>query len=328
MTAWPVPPEAMEPVAWPRPFDDPAFAVQPKWDGIRMLAFTDGAGRIELRTRRGGPREAQYPELRALAAGPPAVLDGEVVVVAGGRAAFPAVLRRDRARHPREVARLAALLPAVYLAFDLLWLARDLRREPWRARQEALAESFGPLAGQSGGTFALVATFPGERATELYRAAAALGHEGIVAKRRLSPYRPGRSDDWRKVKVWRTLSAVVGGFRPGPCGPASLLLGSFLGAELRFIGRAALAAAPAEAEELGRVLSAHTRREAPFSPPEPPPGAGWRFTEPVAVVRVRYREWTPDLRLRHPLAVAWLRRARPADVQLVPGALAPEAGEG
>lgn len=323
-----MPPVAMEPVAWPKPFDDPSFAFQPKWDGIRILAFHDGAGRIALRTRRGGAREAAYPELAALAPGPPAVLDGEVVVLVEGRASFPAVLRRDRARDPKEALRLSRLLPAVYMAFDLLWLSRDLRREPWRVRQEALAGAFGATAERSDGRLALVPSFPGERGREVFRAAALVGHEGVVAKRTASPYRPGRSDDWRKVKAWRTLAAVVGGVRPGPGGPSSLLLGSFLAGRLRLLGRAAVALPPAEGAELARFLRALVRSESPFSPAVPLPGPGWLWTEPVAVVRVRYREWTPGLRLRQPLAVAWQREADPAAVTLVPAALGPEAAEG
>jgi bifunctional non-homologous end joining protein LigD len=36
--------------------------------------------------------------------------------------------------------------------------------------------------------------------TIVYRHACALGCEGIVSKRLGSPYRPGRSDNWLKIK--------------------------------------------------------------------------------------------------------------------------------
>jgi ATP-dependent DNA ligase len=40
---------------------------------------------------------------------------------------------------------------------------------------------------------------PGDGAT-IYKHAYALGCEGIVSKRLGSPYRPGRSDHWLKIK--------------------------------------------------------------------------------------------------------------------------------
>ena len=72
-----------------------------------------------------------------------------------------------------------------------------------------------------------------------------LGLEGVVAKRKDSPYEPGeRSDDWQKLKLENQQEFVIGGYRPvgrrrmlyssgttiGPacgsqarCGPASFL---------------------------------------------------------------------------------------------------------
>jgi bifunctional non-homologous end joining protein LigD len=41
------------------------------------------------------------------------------------------------------------------------------------------------------------------------------GMEGVIAKRRDAPYRPGRSGAWVKTPLWRTTEAVIGGWAEG-----------------------------------------------------------------------------------------------------------------
>jgi bifunctional non-homologous end joining protein LigD len=87
---------------------------------------------------------------------------------------------------------------AVFLyAFDLIELnGDDLRREPLTVRKATLASLLGKAA-------------PGLRYNEhmerddgetVFRHACKLGLEGIVSKRKDSPYRSGRSTDWLKMK--------------------------------------------------------------------------------------------------------------------------------
>lgn len=294
----------MEPVLWPEPFDDPRFAFQVKWDGIRLLTWVSG-GAIRARTRRGHPREHAYPELEALAEGPDAVYDGEMVVLVDGRPSFPAVLRRDRARDARAVARLARAWPAVYQVFDILWEdGRDWRRQPWQARHERLERL---LRGRDG-RVARVDAWPGEKGSALFEAVERLGLEGVVAKERTSAYLPGkRSDSWRKIKVWRTRNGVVGGYLPGADGLGSVLIGAYDGPWLRYIGRAGSGLSTSDRRVLRAFLDAH---RVPASPFRPAPGglpAEPVWVEPLLVVTVRFQEWTPGLLLRAPTVVAVAR---------------------
>lgn len=314
---WPVPPDAMEPVLWPEPFDDPRFAFQVKWDGIRILTWVDGRA-VRALTRRGRPRERAYPELGALVPGPPAVYDGEMVVLSGGRPSFPAVLRRDRASSPAAVSALARSRPAVYQVFDLLWTdGQDLRGTDWERRQERLWSAVKASGAEDGGTVALVHSWPGQDGRALFEAASELGLEGIVAKERASPYLPGRkSDRWRKVKAWRTRDAVVGGYLAGSDGLASLLVGAYEGPFLRYLGRAGSGLADAERRALRSLLDEHACPASPFRPaPERLPGRP-RWADPILVVRVRFQEWTPDLHLRAPVVLGPAPGVDPATCQL------------
>src|ERR1700753_1314092 len=63
------------------PRDDAGWAFEMKWDGVRPLAFTEGA-QIRLPSRPGRDITVASPELAPLAAaagGGPLLLDGEVV---------------------------------------------------------------------------------------------------------------------------------------------------------------------------------------------------------------------------------------------------------
>jgi ATP-dependent DNA ligase len=114
------------------------------------------------------------------------VIDGEAVVLGvDGVADFDALHSR---KHDEEV--------QLY-AFDILALdGDDLRRLPLSMRKTNLARL---LARRLDGVF--VAPFEqGEIGPELFRAACAMGLEGLVSKRRDRPYQSGRSKYWVKVK--------------------------------------------------------------------------------------------------------------------------------
>ena len=180
------------------PFDDDDFLFEIKWDGIRMLAFIDANG-FRLMNRHGIDATARYPEFGFLAGlAPGNVLDGEMVVLRGGNPDFTLVQSRDKTRLPLKIRTMSQAEPATFMAFDLLYdnhvylLDRPLVER--RERLENLILSCGHphlvfSAGIQGQGRALFA--------EVCRQ----NLEGIVAKRRSSPYRAGkRSDAWIKIK--------------------------------------------------------------------------------------------------------------------------------
>ena len=72
------------------------YVYEPKWDGFRCLVFRDGE-LVDLRSRNQRPLARYFPEIvEALLALPQErfVLDGELVVTAGGELDFQALLSR------------------------------------------------------------------------------------------------------------------------------------------------------------------------------------------------------------------------------------------
>ena len=170
-----------------RPPTGPGWIHEIKHDGFRMMVRRDAAG-VRLLTRNGIDWSARFP-LIFEAAGALQVrsflLDGEAVACDGdGMPVF------DRLRYRRQDGR-------VFLyAFDLLELnGQDLRREPIEIRKRQLATLL--RAARVGLQLNKHISEPGD---VVFRHACKMGLEGIVSKRKDSPYRSGRSPDWLKMK--------------------------------------------------------------------------------------------------------------------------------
>jgi ATP-dependent DNA ligase len=212
---------------------------EPKWDGFRGVLENDG-GELALWSRNGRPLLRYFPELRSLGdlLPPHSALDGEIVIAREGMLDFDAMQMR---LHPAEsrVRKLAAEIPAEYVAFDLLlWDGRPVHREPLEQRRDELVQ----LA--DGFRLSPVSHDPDEAREWLGRLEAA-GLDGVIAKRLGLPYLPGSRDGVLKVKPHRTADCVIVGLRWKEPGEriATLLLGLYNDeGHLDYVGSAAVGA--------------------------------------------------------------------------------------
>jgi bifunctional non-homologous end joining protein LigD len=288
------------------PPDDGGWAYEMKWDGVRAIVHVDG-GRPRVMSRNDNDMTAAYPELREMAeslGSLQAVLDGEIVALdRHGKPSFAALQPRMHVTDAAQIRRLQKSTPVTFMAFDVLHLdgrsTLDLPYEDRRRLLESL-ELEGPSwrtppAWYSDGESVLAA-------------AAEQGLEGIIAKRRDSPYRPGRrSDSWVKVKHLRTQEVVIGGWKPGS-GRRGGVLGSLLlgipgEGGLEYVGKVGTGFTDQALGELTLRLAALERADSPFAGKVPAVEAREaHWVEPKIVGEVRFGEWTRDGRLRHP---AW-----------------------
>jgi bifunctional non-homologous end joining protein LigD len=178
----------------PRPFDQPGWTHELKYDGYRILAEIDDEG-VRLQTRNGTDATQWFPELyaplRTLGKGR-TVLDGEVCVLDDrGRSSFDRLQDRAKRRGFRESDD-----PVVYCIFDVLvHRGLDVRALPLANRKAILTR----LLRVSRPSLLLVRDIPG-RGAWLYEQACALGLEGIVSKRLDSPYSSAeRTGAWVKI---------------------------------------------------------------------------------------------------------------------------------
>src|SRR5882724_4020624 len=296
-----------------RPFSDPNWLFEIKWDGIRALARIEN-GALALRSRTGVDIAKRYPELASLPnalAARKAILDGEIVALdAQGRSNFERLQERMHVRAPSE--SLVTQIRVVYFAFDLLYCdGYDLREAPLLERKQLLqrllytSERFRYADHQL------------EQGKELFTLAEQNGLEGIVAKRVDSPYVFDRSPYWVKLKITKTVDAVVGGWteaRTSALPLGSLLLGLYQSKKLRFIGHVGSGFDAKKLKELTGRLQELAASACPFDAvPETNERPSW--VSPALVARVKFSGWTDEHSLRHPVFLALREDARPSDCQ-------------
>ncbi|HEX9823705.1 MAG TPA: non-homologous end-joining DNA ligase [Actinomycetota bacterium] len=301
----PAPPPAFAPMlADPghEAFDDPAWRFEPKLDGVRTLAYlsTDAT---RLVSRRGRDQTAQYPELANLARfvnALHAVIDGEIVAFDDGRPSFELLQQRINLVASKDIERARRKIPVTLFAFDLLWLDdRDLTKEPLEERRRLLEE-----VATATGSLGLTYYVDGE-GKHLFEGARDLGYEGIVAKRLGSTYLPGkRSKDWRKVKAVNRQDCVILGWTPGEGarGDAfgALLVGAFVGRDLRWIGQVGTGFTEATLADLMERLTDLQQDGPPTDDPKLRAVKGARWVTPELVAEVEYLEITKAGKLRAP----------------------------
>ncbi len=291
----------------------PAWAFELKWDGVRALADIS-AGGLRITSRNDLDITAGYPELAGLGAGlEDALLDGEIVAMIDGRPSFSALQSRMHVRG-KQVPALASTVPVTMLIFDILRLyGVDLCARPYAERRATLER-----LGLEGPHWTVPPSFDDGPAT--LSASREQGLEGLVAKRLTSIYRPGqRSRDWVKIKNTRTQDLVVGGWKLGDGGRrgriGSLLVGTYEGDRLIYVGRAGSGLTGSTISDLGELLTPLQRASSPFANAVPAPLAREAvWCEPAIVVEVRLAGWSPDGKIRHPVFCRVRLDKEPADV--------------
>ncbi len=294
------------------PFDSEDYAFEVKWDGTRVIAFCKGEHRFQ--NRRLNQIAYRYPEIQPVVKGR-AVLDGEIVVMHGGKPDFAKLQQREHASDAFKASLLAEEFPATYVVFDVLhWEEKSLLPLSFEERRRVLQEVLEPQENVY-----LSEPVVGQ-GIAFFEAAKERGLEGIIAKRLDSPYRPGkRVDFWWKIKTYKSLDCLICGLTLGKGWRTdyfgSLILGVHHEGELLFIGSVGTGfdqAAMAEIQNLTEPLVDHC----PF-PQEPRVEPGVKvWLKPVLVCEVKYLQFTEDLKLRAPVFLRLRPEVEPEECSL------------
>jgi bifunctional non-homologous end joining protein LigD len=263
-------PEWVEPMAatlTQERFTGPEWIFERKFDGIRLLAFRQGAD-VRLLSRNRLPQNCP-PIAEAIANLPlrDVILDGEVTWGKDGM---------------------------VYHVFDLLWLdGREVMSLPLDERR-ALLDSVA-LRSPLQRVARLKDSKPWERACDE-------GWEGVIAKRRDSTYEHRRSPHWLKMKCEALHELVVGGFtdpQGGRVGLGALLVGYFENEDFVFAGKVGTGFDTKLLLELRARLDALEIPRSPFTKAVGLPRVRAHWVRPEIVVQVAFIEWTGHGKLRH-----------------------------
>ena len=238
-----------------------------KFDGIRLLAYKRGAD-VRLYSRNRLPQN--LPALAGTIASLPVrevILDGEMAW--DGRSA--------------------------YHVFDILWLdGCAVTAQPLEDRRTLLQGL--PFAGPMRRVELLDDDNPWERASRE-------GWEGVIAKRKGSPYEHRRSKHWLKMKCEASQELVVGGFtdpQGARVGLGALLVGYYEGSDFVFAGKIGTGFDTKLLLDLRSRLDAIELPQSPFSKATGLPRLRAHWVRPAVIVRVAFIEWTVHGKLRHP----------------------------
>ena len=252
-------------------FTSPEWIFERKFDGIRLLAYKHPAN-VRLYSRNRLPQ--QLPSIAAAIDDLPvgdAVLDGEVTWDGS----------------------------TAYHVFDVMWLdGRDVRALPLDERRGLLNAI--PFRGPLRHVDSIDGQEPWVRACEE-------GWEGVIAKRRDSPYESRRSPHWLKMKCELTADFTVGGFtdpQGGRVGLGALLVGQYQASEFVFAGKVGTGFDTAMLLGLRARLDALEIAKPPFTKAVGLPRVRAHWVQPLIVVNVAFIEWTVHGKLRHSRLIA------------------------
>src|SRR5262245_5136126 len=266
-----------------------------KWDGYRAIAYVRG-GNAEFLSRKDNDFTPRFPTVKRALEGavrtPDCILDGEICALDDeGRATFSAMQQgKPDTRY-------------IYVVFDVLEVdGRPVVDLPLVERRERLEQ----VLDRRKADIQISEGFEdGER---LYEAAKQQHYEGVVAKKRDSRYRPGqRTTEWLKIKTHSRQEFVIAGYTKGQGRRAgsfgALVLGTYEGGELRYVGNVGTGFNDQEITKLLKLLKPLQQSDPPFgeAPKMPKVRKGdvvW--VEPELVAEVEFVEWTHDGHLRAP----------------------------
>jgi DNA ligase 1 len=302
-----------------------------KWDGMRAQLVRRG-GDATVWSRGEELVNDAFPEIAAAAAGlpPGTVLDGELLAVCDRRL-LPFAMLSKRASRKTVTKKILAEVPCLFVAYDLLEAEGvDLREMPLAERRRRLetlvATPFTDLiAGTAaadgsrlflsplvtGGSWADLAALRSE--------SRARGVEGLMLKRRASPYAVGRTrGDWWKWKVEPLeIDAVLLYAQAGHGRRAGLhsdyTLGLWDDGRLVTVAKAYSGLTDAEIVELDRIVRATTlEKHGPV-----------RICRPTVVLQLAFEGVSLSTRhksgvaVRFPRIVRWRKDKEPADAGTV-----------
>ncbi|MGK5045623.1 DNA ligase D [Janthinobacterium sp. GB4P2] len=291
------------------PPDPQDWIFEVKFDGYRLLARCDGE-QVRLMTRNGNDWTAKLPKLRQALEKlglPPGWYDGEIVVNdADGYPDFGTLQRAFDAERTSEI---------VYYLFDVAYFdGHDVRGQPVEARRMLLKQLLQSLPASPLVRFSAALDAAPQ---QLLAHACRLGLEGVIGKRRGSPYVTRRSDDWIKLKCGLRQEFVIGGYtapQGAREGIGSLLLGVHdEQGKLRYAGNVGSGFDDAALRDLRRRLDALAVGTSPFAGK----AGGVRqaiWVKPQLVAEVSFAQWTSGGAVRHAVFHGLRQDKKPAAI--------------
>lgn len=272
------------------PFDDKDWVFEIKWDGYRALAEKNK--KVKLLSRNNKAFNARFPHIVEELEKIPGrfVLDGEIVILDEKK--------KSRFQLLQNVAKKEH--KAYYYLFDILSFEnKDLRPLPLIKRKAFLKI----LLNQQRFKYLRISPHASTYGKKFFEKAKHSGQEGIIAKRKESPYLSTRSREWLKIKAKKGQEFVIAGFTP-PRGSrkyfGALVLAIYKGGKLTFAGHVGTGFDQKQLKFLYEKMAPLRRKTSPLKE-SPLLSSSIIWIQPKLVCEIAFAEWTDEGILRQPV---------------------------
>ncbi len=290
-----------------KPFDDPHWAFEIKFDGYRALAGIKRGGPVDLYSRNFISFNDKFAPIAKELKNfwHDAILDGEVVVLDEKGVSSFQLLQNYQRTGKGELK---------YYVFDILHLDGNSTRDlPLEDRKELLVSLLSKKK--------LKNVFYSDHITgegkKFFKLAEKMKLEGIIAKKLDSTYKTGkRGGDWLKIKITQEQEAVIAGITAPGGGRkhfGSLVLGAYVKGNFEYIGNAGTGFSDAALKELYGKFKPYFTKDSPFET-KVKVKTPIQWMVPHFVCQVKFTEWTDDLSMRHPVYLGLREDKKPEDV--------------
>jgi len=283
------------------------YIFEPKLDGTRAFAIIDKEKRrLKIINRRNKEISYRYPEFKFWEnVKKSCILDGEIVVFnEKGIPDFNLLQQREQLENKLEIEIKSKTMSACFVVFDVIQIGRKkVTGLPLIERKKLLKS----IIVKEDENFKEIVFY--ENGTKLWKIVKKLKLEGIVAKKKDSKYVGERSEDWLKIKNYKSIDAVVIGFTKEKRKISALVLALYKGGKLFYIGRVAAGLD----EEKIKLLLKLFKKTKPYKIDNLKTKKQIYFVKPEIVVEVRYLEFTKDKELRAPVLLRLRFDKKPKD---------------
>jgi len=272
------------------PFDDEDWIYEIKWDGYRAIA--ECKDKILLYSRNGLSFTEKFkPVVQALSKiKQEAVLDGEIVWLdKKGNPSFQKLQQYEDQPEGK----------LVYYVFDLLFLGKkDIRHLPLTDRKALLKKLLSSIKDPAVSYNDHVV----KNGKAFFASATKKKLEGIIAKKAAGAYATGtRSKEWLKIKHRTSMEAVIAGYTAPQNSRkhfGSLVLGEYVGNELKYLGHTGTGFDDKTLEELWKKMQPLVSANSPFSK-KVKVNMPVTWLKPKLLAEIFYAELTDEGILRH-----------------------------
>lgn len=191
-----------------KPFNDPDYIFELKFDGIRSLLFVEPK-KITIRNKRGDILNNRYPELLNIPkmVTKKVIFDGEIVIMINGKPSFNKLKERALLKNKLKIKYFAKNFPVVFIAYDILFEDNDLTNLPLIKRKNFLHK-------YPNTEYFIKSEYIDNKGKDLYKLVIKENLEGIVAKKKDSKYYINkRTKDWIKIKNLKDDDYYICGYK-------------------------------------------------------------------------------------------------------------------